>query len=89
MNIEKEELKKWIIEAIGESEVLDVNSREWWNLKDACDRKGLCYKTACNRKELQPNGGIPDGKIGGRKVWRWKTIEKWIEETDDMLVSNK
>ncbi|MCE5256038.1 MAG: hypothetical protein LLF89_04240 [Spirochaetaceae bacterium] len=31
--------------------------KQWFSLKEACDLKGLNYKTACNRPYLQPNHG--------------------------------
>jgi len=79
-------LKKLIQETLGKVVNSSVQNQEWWNLRDACDKKGLCYKTACNRKELQPGGGIPEGKIGGRKVWHRTTIEKWLAYTDDEIL---
>src|SRR5271157_3870012 len=45
--------------------------RAFFTLKEACDYKNLNYKTACNRTGLQPNSGKEDGKVGGRKVWRY------------------
>ena len=78
----KEEFKDLILEAMKEIHSSSVHSQEWWNLRDAVKRKGLSYKTSCNRRELQPNRGIPDGKVGGRKVWHWTTIEEWIGKTD-------
>lgn len=56
--------------------------KTWFTLKEACALKGLSYNTALNRKELRPNHGIPDGTIGGKKVWHRGTILKWIEKTD-------
>jgi len=82
--ITREDLKKVIIDAM--KEVQSVQHQEWWSLQDATKRKGLNYKTACNRRELQPNGGIPEGKIGGRNVWHWRTIEKWLKQTDEMIL---
>lgn len=60
--------------------------KEWWNLKESCRRKGLNYKTACNKKYLQPNNGIPDAYVGGRKVWHRTTIEVWIKKTDEEML---
>ena len=60
--------------------------KAFFTLKEACDCKNLNYKTACNRTILQPNSGIADGKVGGRKVWRYATIAIWVSMTDDELV---
>lgn len=57
----------------------------WFNLKDCCRLKGLNYKTACNKKWLQPNKGVPDGIVGGRKVWAFKTVKDWILKTDSEI----
>lgn len=62
-----------------------VPNHYWFNLKECCSLKGLCYKTACNRKWLQPNGGISDGTVGGRKVWTYRTVVSWLGKTDDEL----
>jgi hypothetical protein len=59
--------------------------KAFFNLREACHYKNLNYKTACNRPSLQPNSGKPDGKVGGRKVWRFATIAGWISLTDAEL----
>ena len=63
-----------------------VPDKYWFTLKEACVLKGLNYKTACNRvTELQPNHGIPDGKVGGRKVFNRETVIAWIALSDEEL----
>jgi len=59
-----------------------IPHKYWISLREACDLKNLNYKTACNRTYLQPNQGIPDGIIGGRKMFRRETIENWVTLTD-------
>lgn len=59
-----------------------LHHREWWTLKQCCERKGLSYKSACNRTTLQPRRGVPDGYLSGRKVWHRTTVEKWLPLTD-------
>lgn len=59
----------------------------WMGLKDACRLKGLNYKTSCNRVELQPNGGKPDGLIGGRKMWRRESVVAWLQKTDKEILA--
>jgi hypothetical protein len=54
----------------------------WYNLKRACELKGVAYNTVKSRRELQPNGGNPDGKVGGRRLWLRATIERWSLEAD-------
>ena len=62
-----------------------VPNHYWFNLKECCALKGLCYKTACNKKWLQPNAGKPDGTVGGRKVWSYSTVTDWITKSDSEL----
>src|SRR6056297_3384020 len=57
-------------------------TQEWYNLDSACKLKGINKKTTQNKPYLQPNGGVPDGKIGGRKAWRRATIESWVTQDD-------
>jgi hypothetical protein len=59
--------------------------KAFFTLKEACEYKSLNYKTACNRTLLQPNSGKADGQVGGRKVWRYSTIQDWISLTDAEL----
>ncbi len=60
--------------------------KAWLSLKEACEAKGICYKTACNRTYLQPNNGKSDGNIGGRnKRWRRDTVLNWLLQTDEDL----
>lgn len=54
----------------------------WFTLKECCELKNLAYKTACNRKVLQPNKGIHDCRIGGKRVWHRNTVEEWIVASD-------
>jgi len=57
----------------------------WWNLRQCCEWKGISMKTTQNRRVLQPNCGKPDGIVGGRRVWRLSTVQKWVQQTDDDL----
>jgi hypothetical protein len=54
----------------------------WYDLKTAARIKGLNLNTLRSRQILQPNKGIPDGIISGKKMWRRETILRWIDETD-------
>lgn len=70
---------KAIIE--NQSSTLEL-TKAWYSLKEACELKGLNYKTSCNKTYLQPKKGIPEGKIGGVKKWTNKTIREWLYQTD-------
>ena len=59
--------------------------KRFFTLREACDLKGLNYKTACNQTSLQPNRGQPDVLLGGRKVFRFETVLAWIDLGDEQL----
>lgn len=63
----------------------ELPQKRWFTLREACELKGLAYKTACNRTRLQPLHGEPEARIGGRKSWRYETIAEWIELADDSI----
>ena len=66
-----------------------VQKQIWFNLKEVCLLKNLNYKTACNQKQtLQPNQGVPDAMIGGRKMWNRSTVLGWILQSDEELADN-
>ena len=62
-----------------------IPHKYWFRLKDCCQLKGLNYKTACNRKWLQPNRGKADGTVGGCKVWSYQTVSEWLLKTDSEI----
>ena len=63
-------------------------AKAFFSLKEACELKGLNYKTSCNRPYLQPNKGKADGRIGGKKSFKRQTIIDWIFQTDEDIISN-
>ena len=62
-----------------------IPNQAWFSLKEVCALKNLNYKTACNRKHLQPCSGKSEGDIGGRKSWKRKTVISWIWLSDDEI----
>jgi hypothetical protein len=62
-----------------------IPAKQWFSLDEACALKGLNYKTACNRKFLQPNGGMAESKIGGRKKFSRATVLQWLLLSDTDL----
>ena len=62
-----------------------ISTKAWYTLKEACAMKNLAYKTACTKKQLQPNCGKPDGHIGGKRVFSRATIINWLAQTDERL----
>lgn len=68
----------------------DISPKTMWpGLDEACKLKGLNYKTACNKTFLQPNNGIPDGRIGGRKKWKRTTVLDWLCKSDNELMGGQ
>lgn len=61
-----------------------MKDKMWYSLKECCEMKGLNYKTACNRTELQPNRGRGN-TIGGKKCFRKDVVIQWLFETDNMI----
>jgi len=76
---------KTIESAIEEIKRMIKPDQVWYDLKSACSLKGLNYNTVISNPRYQPNFGIPDAVICGRKRWRRETILKWLEATDDCL----
>lgn len=60
--------------------------KEWYNDKDCWQIKGgLAWNTyRCNRF-YQCKGGIPDNKVGGRKVWHRTSVIEWVGIPDSEL----
>ncbi|MDY4609741.1 MAG: hypothetical protein SPD11_03885 [Sphaerochaetaceae bacterium] len=63
-----------------------VPQKYWFSLRECCALKGLNYKTACNRPYLQPNKGKTDGRIGGKKMWKYHTLYSWLTMSDSQIV---
>ena len=68
---------------IAELKTIVKPEKMWYTLKEACALKGINQKTTQNKHYLQPNKGIPDGTIGGRKCWKSETVMKWVLMTDE------
>jgi hypothetical protein len=62
-----------------------IPAKAYFTLKEACELKNLHYKTACNRTHLQPNRGITEARIGGRKAFTRETVLAWLEMDDVTL----
>lgn len=61
----------------------DVSRREWWPLKEACLRKGICPGTARVKVEQKPANGVPDTYLTGKAMWHFTTIQLWLLKTDN------
>lgn len=61
-------------------------TKTWYNTEQCWALKGgMALNTfKCNRF-YQCKGGIPDGYVGGRKVWSRESVMEWLPLTDDKL----
>jgi len=70
---------------------LDGTGQRWYTLDQGYVRKfgsspgGISLSSLRNCLAMQPRGGVPDGWISGRKVWRTETIEVWSMVDDQHL----
>lgn len=59
---------------------------EWYNDEDCWRLKGgPSFSTYRSNRFIQCKGGIPDAKVGGRKVWSRESVMEWVKLTDDEL----
>ena len=70
---------------ISELRQLVAPKQEWYDLREVAELKGIPYGTLTARPWIKPNGGVPDGIIGGRHKWRSETVRCWLEQTDEDL----
>ena len=66
-----------------------VPLKAWFSLKEACELKGICYKTVCNKTYLQPNRGKADGSLGGAKKFKRSTIVEWLGLSDEDIARSR
>jgi hypothetical protein len=59
-----------------------VPRKAWFALKEACQLKGLNYKTAMNKPRLKP---VSDGHIGGKLAYSRETLLKWLALSDENM----
>ena len=71
---------------ISELRQLVAPKQEWYDLREVAELKGIPYGTLTARPWIKPNGGVPDGIIGGRSKWRSETVRRWLEQTDEDLL---
>lgn len=58
-------------------------TQEWYDLKSACQLKGVNYNTVVSNPQFQPLQGRPDAYLCGRRRWKKETILAWLLITDD------
>ena len=60
---------------------------EWFNDEECWRLKGGCALTTYrNTRFYQCKGGIPDSKVGGRRVWSKESVLEWLPLTDEQLI---
>lgn len=52
----------------------------WFDLKAACEFKGLQYNTVRCQSALQPRRGVPDAEMGKKKYWNRDTVLNWARQ---------
>lgn len=88
MDISLPEMQEILFEIKALKEMLQkpTLTQEWYNEKEVWQLKGGCsFATFQSRRYYQPKGGIPDGKVGGRKVWHRDTLIEWLPLSDEQL----
>lgn len=61
-------------------------SQKWYNDEQCWRLKGgLALNTYRKNRFFQCKGGIPDGYVGGRKVWSRESVIEWLPLTDSEL----
>jgi len=69
--------------------LIGSSPKRWLSLKEAAALKGISYKTFSIRKVLQPNRGIQDGRIGGKKAFKAESILCWLELSDSDITGSE
>lgn len=54
----------------------------WYNLREACELKGVNFNTVKTRWYYKPKGGKPDTVMHGVYVWSRESIDEWIQVDD-------
>ncbi len=92
MNLEivtKEELNNLLTNQLNELKNMISHSAdlpEWLNDEQCWKLKGgMALTTYRNNRYYQCKGGIPDGYVGGRKVWSKQSVIEWLPLTDSQL----
>lgn len=81
--VEISEIKK-VIENISKPNL----TAEWYNDEQCWQLKGgFALNTYRTNRFYQCKGGIPDGYVGGRKVWSRESVLEWLPLTDEQLVA--
>ena len=59
---------------------------QWYNDEECWKKKGgMSLSTYRSNRFYQCKGGIPDARVGGRKVWSRESVMEWAKITDNEL----
>lgn len=59
---------------------------QWYNDEECWKKKGgMSLSTYRCKRFLQCKGGIPDARVGGRKVWSRESVMEWVRIPDSEL----
>ena len=76
---------KLLKDEIAEIKGVLTPSQRWFDLKAACELKGVNYNTVVSTHRYQPNRGVADAVICGRKRWSRETVRAWLDVIDSDL----
>ena len=80
------ELKNLVAADKAEKDINLMFSAEWYNDQKCWELKGgMSFSTYRSNRYFQCKGGIPDAKVGGRKVWSRESVMEWVKLTDSDL----
>ena len=80
------ELKNLVAADKAEKDINTIFSAEWYNDQKCWELKGgMSFSTYRSNRYFQCKGGIPDAKVGGRKVWSRESVMEWVKLTDAEL----
>ena len=67
-----------------------VPRKIYFTLREVVELKNTNYKTACNKKNTtgQPNRGVPDIIVNGKKMWDRNTVIEWIMLSDEEILKS-
>ena len=80
------ELKNLVAADKAEKNINSMFSAEWYNDQKCWELKGgMSFSTYRSNRYFQCKGGIPDAKVGGRKVWSRESVMEWVKVPDSEL----
>lgn len=83
---ELSELKTMIAADKSSKDFDDLFPSLWYNDEECWKKKGgMAFSTYRSNRYYQCKGGIPDAKVGGRKVWSRDSVMEWAKLSDSEL----